>query len=285
MARGGGAKFYAVAHGRNIGVFGTWDECKAQVDGFTKAMFKSFATKSEADAYVSSRASAAAPVNLVPQSAQRRTLSVTDRDRPARSPPAAFLPRQDAATPPGAPHPSRAISSPAPQQSRENATLVFVDGSCLGNGQGGAARGGYGGFYGNNDSRNFSEPLLSDERQTNNRGELKAAIHAIRHASESRSLTPLHIYTDSRYVIDGITKWIVAWRKKDYAKVENDDLWRELDATLQRQSLQYAHGTGGKPADAVMFHHVKGHSGVYGNEQADRLAVMGSMKALQQNKR
>lgn len=46
-------KFYAVKNGRNPGIYNTWDECKAQVDGFSGAVYKSFSTKDEAIAYIS----------------------------------------------------------------------------------------------------------------------------------------------------------------------------------------------------------------------------------------
>lgn len=46
------SKYYAVKEGRNIGVFGTWDECKAQVDGYSGAVYKSFKTLDEAKAFI-----------------------------------------------------------------------------------------------------------------------------------------------------------------------------------------------------------------------------------------
>lgn len=270
------------------------------MDGFAKAVFKSFSTKSEADSFIASKTPlavgtnideggraplphAAAPANPSPA---HGTAVASQLPSPHKSAPlvvhravaAPATSRGDQLPPPptaAAPHAARG----------GNAVHVYVDGSCLANGQGGLARGGYGGFYGNGDPRNFSEPLTPGEKQTNNRGELKAAIHAVQQACESDCALPLCIHTDSRYVIDGITKWIEAWRKRNYANVENDDLWRTLDASVQAWGQHYAERSGGAPHDAVAFIHVKGHSGVYGNEQADRLAVQGSMIALQQTKR
>ncbi len=46
------SKFYAVKNGRNTGIYNTWDECKAQVDGFSGALYKSFATYADAQAYI-----------------------------------------------------------------------------------------------------------------------------------------------------------------------------------------------------------------------------------------
>ncbi|KAK6043237.1 hypothetical protein COOONC_19258 [Cooperia oncophora] len=49
MAKGG---YYAVANGRKVGVYGSWDECRAQVDGFSQARYKKFVSKSEALAFI-----------------------------------------------------------------------------------------------------------------------------------------------------------------------------------------------------------------------------------------
>ncbi len=100
----------------------------------------------------------------------------------------------------------------------------------------------------------------SEADTTNNRMELTAVIRAL-----SALKRPCHVelYTDSKYVIDGITKWVFGWQKKGWktaAKkpVLNEDLWRELlDATRPHQ---------------IDWHWVKGHDGHPENERADQLA-------------
>ena len=98
---------------------------------------------------------------------------------------------------------------------------------------------------------------------TNNRMELQAAIQALR-ALKRQSTVDL--FTDSRYVKDGITQWINRWKARGWRTaskkpVKNVDLWRLLDA----QTVE--HG--------VTWHWVKGHAGDQENERADELARRG----------
>ncbi|MEV0649454.1 ribonuclease HI [Phytomonospora sp. NPDC050363] len=104
---------------------------------------------------------------------------------------------------------------------------------------------------------------------TNNRMELTAPIEALR-SLPGRST--VHIHTDSTYVRDGITKWIVRWRN-DYwrtrdrkSAVKNAELWRALDAAVREHD--------------VTWFWVKGHAGNDGNERADRLAALGMAEEL-----
>jgi len=94
----------------------------------------------------------------------------------------------------------------------------------------------------------------------NNRMELQAAIEAL-NALPEPSVVALH--TDSKYVRDGITKWLFGWKRngwrtKTREPVKNEDLWRQLDAAVARHK--------------VTWHWVKGHAGNAGNERCDRLA-------------
>ena len=92
---------------------------------------------------------------------------------------------------------------------------------------------------------------------TNNRMELKAAIEALKRIHSS---SPVTVYSDSQYVVKGITEWIPNWIAK--GKIEkNGDLWMELyKIVMTFQDIQ--------------FMHVKGHNGNIYNEEADRLATM-----------
>jgi ribonuclease HI len=98
---------------------------------------------------------------------------------------------------------------------------------------------------------------------TNNRMELQAVIEGVRALKRS---VPLTIYTDSVYVMKGITEWIGGWKRngwKTAAKkpVKNEDLWRELDSVLEGHDVEWQW--------------VKGHAGDPGNERADELARAG----------
>jgi ribonuclease HI len=107
------------------------------------------------------------------------------------------------------------------------------------------------------------EPLT-----TNNRMELMAAIQALE-ALQRPAKVELH--TDSKYLLDGITKWIKGWQRngwKTSAKkpVKNDDLWRTLLEAMSRHQVTWLW--------------VKGHAGDPGNERADELARRGIEEAV-----
>ncbi len=101
---------------------------------------------------------------------------------------------------------------------------------------------------------------------TNNRMELIAAIKALEYISYK--LKPisykLDIYTDSSYLINGITKWVSAWRMNDWrtkAKKEvlNRELWEELVEQTENKNIEWKYSGG--------------HSGIAGNERCDEIAT------------
>jgi ribonuclease HI len=94
---------------------------------------------------------------------------------------------------------------------------------------------------------------------TNNRMELQAAIEALKTIGSSAEAT---IFTDSRYVIDGLTKWIKGWRRRGWktttdTPVKNRELWMALE--------QQNH-------PGIHWQHVRGHSGDPNNERVDTIA-------------
>ncbi len=135
-----------------------------------------------------------------------------------------------------------------------SAVEIHTDGACQGN----PGPGGWGVVL---SSQGQTRELSGAERDTtNNRMELMAAIVALETLTRPARID---LYTDSRYVRDGITTWIHDWKRRNWrtaAKkpVKNVDLWQRLDAALARHE--------------VAFYWVKGHSGNAGNERADALA-------------
>ena len=106
-----------------------------------------------------------------------------------------------------------------------------------------------------------SELFGGEPHTTNNRMELTAAIHLL-----EATAGPLRAIGDSRYVIEGITRWIHRWRLKDWrtvsgAPVENRDLWERLGELA-----------GGR---AIVWERVAGHTGHVLNERCDRLCAKG----------
>jgi ribonuclease HI len=100
-----------------------------------------------------------------------------------------------------------------------------------------------------------SEPLT-----TNNRMELRAAIEAL---SALRGNPPVTLYTDSRYLRDGVLVWLPAWKQRGWRTaagkaVRNPDLWQRLDELIRHH--------------AVEWHWIRGHEGIRYNERVDRLA-------------
>ncbi len=132
---------------------------------------------------------------------------------------------------------------------------IFTDGACRGN----PGPGGWGALlrFGSEEK----ELLGAAPDTTNNRMELQGAISALQALKSSKH--PIVLTTDSRYVMDGVTKWIHDWKKRGWktaAKkpVKNEDLWRELDALAAPLNIEWRW--------------VKGHSGHAENERVDQLA-------------
>ncbi len=106
-----------------------------------------------------------------------------------------------------------------------------------------------------------SERCGGEPRTTNNRMELTGAIRLL-----EATRGPLRAIGDSRYVIEGITRWIAGWRKRGWqtvskSPVENRDLWERLDALTRGRE--------------IVWERVRGHSGHPLNERCDRLCARG----------
>ena len=101
---------------------------------------------------------------------------------------------------------------------------IFTDGACKGN----PGKGGWGALLRMGDTE--KELSGSDPATTNNRMEMTAALRALQALREPCAV---RLHTDSRYVINGMTKWMFGWVKKgwrtaDNKPVKNEDLWRAL---------------------------------------------------------
>jgi len=131
---------------------------------------------------------------------------------------------------------------------------IFTDGACKGN----PGPGGWGALL--RMGRHEKELSGSDPETTNNRMEMTAAIRALKALIEPCEVT---LHTDSRYVIDGMTKWIDGWKKRGWVNaskkpVRNADLWHDLIEAAAPH--------------AITWEWVKGHNGHPENERVDRLA-------------
>lgn len=131
---------------------------------------------------------------------------------------------------------------------------MFTDGACKGN----PGPGGWGALL--RLGKHEKELAGAELDTTNNRMEMTAAIEGLRALTEPCEVV---LYTDSKYLIDGMTKWIDGWQKRGWVNaskkpVRNADLWHELIELAERHAIEW--------------NWVKGHSGHPENERVDRLA-------------
>ncbi len=133
--------------------------------------------------------------------------------------------------------------------------LIYTDGSALGN----PGKGGFGvvmKYKGN--VKEFSQGF---RLTTNNRMELLAVIFALQQLKTNE--IPVRIHSDSKYVLDSITKgWAKSWLQKGFKGKKNPDLWRKYLTLHDKFKLE--------------FEWVKGHNGHPENERCDTLAVAAS---------
>lgn len=133
---------------------------------------------------------------------------------------------------------------------------IFTDGACSGNP-------GPGGWACILRYKNQEKELSGGEAQTtNNRMEMMAVISALKQLKEPCAIT---LMTDSKYVLDGVTKYLKGWQENGWKKsnkkeVLNIDLWQELSSFLEKHQIRWVW--------------VKGHAGHPENERVDTLACM-----------
>jgi len=157
--------FYAVAYGRNIGIFETWAECCSSVKGYSHAKYKKFPTKEEAEKYIQSSQLQNVGINAHAHA----NVDINDNNADADT---------DTWTPD---------------------YYVYTDGSCSHNGQANAEAG-IGIFFGTDDVRNVSRKV--NGKQTNNVAELSAVIQA--HAIIEKDVVAnkkIAIVSDSKYAL------------------------------------------------------------------------------------
>ncbi|VTU42219.1 MULTISPECIES: ribonuclease HI [unclassified Variovorax] len=147
--------------------------------------------------------------------------------------------------------------------------VAYCDGACKANGKvGAAANGGWGFSLRDQNGTVVVEGHGGALGTTNNKMELSAAIETLRRVPEGARI---EVFTDSKYVIQGLTEWMPGWKRKGWRTaggdaVKNVDLWQQLDALFAKRKVKMTW--------------VKGHNGDPGNERADALANLGAANAL-----
>jgi len=141
-----------------------------------------------------------------------------------------------------------------PAQNKETLVEIFTDGACSGN----PGPGGYGAIL--KYKEKIKEISGCEKTTTNNRMELTAIIQALK---QIKRPCKIRIMTDSTYVVNGITKWIHGWIKRNWINSEkkpvlNKDLWVELYKLTKPHQIEWKW--------------IKGHQGHKENERCDELA-------------
>ena len=130
--------------------------------------------------------------------------------------------------------------------------IIYTDGAALGN----PGPGGYGAVLMHAQYR--KELSGGFRRTTNNRMELLAVIIGLEEIKKDNAI--IHVYSDSKYVVEAIEKsWVFNWVKKDFKDKKNKDLWLRFLKIYDKHQ--------------VKFHWIKGHAGHPENERCDQLAV------------
>lgn len=143
---------------------------------------------------------------------------------------------------------------------KTHAFALFTDGACRGN----PGPGSYAFMVQTPNGEVLLSDAKSDSHTTNNKMELSAVIKGLERLEDV--VTPfdeVHVYTDSKYVVDGINSWVAGWKKRGWKKAdkktpENIELWKSLDELNGKMKCD--------------FHWVKGHAGHPQNEHVDQLA-------------
>jgi ribonuclease HI len=143
----------------------------------------------------------------------------------------------------------------------ERRILVFTDGAAKGN----PGPGGWGAVI-LTPSGEVTELGGAAPHTTNNQMELTAVIEALAHLRHTPG--KIDVYTDSTYVVRGISQWVGAWKKRGWKTVDGKDVlnrayWERLASVVAERAR----------TNAIVWHYVRGHTQVPGNERADTIAT------------
>jgi len=218
-------KYYAVFQGHKPGLYTTWDDASQQVKGFKGAQYKSFASQELAIDWL-----------------REKVLQAED---PVADELINLIKSQEAR------YSSQGSSSTAPPDDR---IRIYTDGGASPN----PGVGGYGVVLLSGNRR--KELSAGYKLTTNNRMEMLGVIVALEALKQPSDVI---LHTDSKYVVDSITKrWVYGWMKRGWKKSdgqrpENVDLWQRLLPLIQEHKVEFVW--------------VKGHAGDKENERCDAL--------------
>ena len=249
--------FYAVHKGRIPGIYKDWPSCNQQVIKFPGAVFKKFSTQLEANQFLKNGYSSAlaTPSNSANKIQKKKVTSMVSKtDFANKLKKISPFPKQPI---------SKELKFDLNDRSLDDLPLVFTDGACSQNGKKNP-RAGYGVWWGMDDPLNLSCRLPG--KQTNNRAEIAAINAALKQAIE-QNYKKIVLCTDSMFVINCICLWSPKWRTNGWKKADGSAVEHKKEFIEILENLKHVE---------VVWKHVRGHTGVLGNEMADKLAVDGS---------
>ncbi|XP_015174957.1 PREDICTED: ribonuclease H1 [Polistes dominula] len=242
--------YYAVARGRKPGVYLSWPECNELVSKYPGALYKKFSTQTEAENFICRYSSNASkdgiPITVECEMKNNCKCSSTLQSQLERS------------------KAENSVNINLGSIKSESYTDVYTDGACSLNGYKGA-RAGIGVWFDAPHLKhlNLAKPVIG--RATNNRAEIQAVMMAARQAKKA-GIKRLRICTDSKFLINCITKWMPKWKRNGWLTASKNPVINKeelLEMEKELESLQ------------IIWKHVRGHSGVFGNEMADKYARIG----------
>lgn len=247
--------YYAVLNGRSVGVYGNWEDCKSQVHGYPRAVFRKFSTQNEAFSFLNSNGQVSGPR---PGSGSKSNSGIGKPSHTNRR--------------------VKLIDNPPPCRCgkiNSYARVIYTDGATFLNGSDDATSGA--GIYYQTDDEVLHVPLprtIRGIRTTNQRAELMAIWFVLRQIFVFKKYSVHYtIRSDSEYSIKAITEWLKNWERNEYKDI-NDQPVKNQDLIKDVVSLYKAINEASIMDDkgCVNLEHVRGHQGNQGNEIADRIA-------------
>jgi ribonuclease HI len=237
--------YYAVAVGRVPGIYHTWADAKTNVDNFKGARYKKFLNKDDALSFMKGQGAS----KKIVQAPQANHIVHTAKPSLQTS----ILDFVQVVEP----------------KENEKTLIVFTDGACIHNGKPNA-KASFACVWPEHPDMDFGTKLDAHDMHTNNRGEYSALVHAFHQADalDPEKDKTLIVYTDSQLMINSLTLWLSAWKRRDWKKadgerVANIDLLKKLDDDMKSRK--------------TVFRHVRAHTGANTwearyNDKVDRLA-------------
>ena len=245
-------KYYAVAEGRQKGVFLTWVETEKSVKGHPGAKYKSFKTLNEANEYLyppTSELSLTSEESSVPE-----LLTSVEIDNPIRASNGEYNPRSELTVP--LEITTRMILS---------GLTIYTDGSCTGSTPENRVAG-----YAFIIPQGVSDPVIRYGKVqlnpcTNQIAELYAIYEALKYTKE-HGLRDVNIFTDSMYSINCLTQWVYNWKRNGWMSSKGEPV---KNSTLIKNIIEVSKDV------KVKYFHVTAHNGDKYNEMADKYANEG----------